>query len=405
MGVHPPDARARALVVGAGPGQLGLLAAAKARGIPVVVCDRDEQAIGLRLADRHALVSTEDEEGIEAVAREEEAGGLIAPGIDAPVAIVARVAARLGLPHPLDPETAAIAVSKTLQRERFDAAGVSQPRWELATDPASYRLQLGLPVVVKPADRQGQVAVSVVSAADELVPALEAALAASPAGEALVEELVDGPEVTVNAFSVEGVFHPLTVTDRFTADPPAFGVALAHVWPSELDVAAAVEVARAAAEAVGVRDGPTYTQLRIDAEGPKVMELAARLGGGHDAELCEAALGIDLNALALAAAFGRPVRVPEARPGRRGVRALPRRSPRPAGGRRRHPRGAGGSRRPRRGSLPPARLGVRPPAHRPRPGRIRPCQGRFPRGSPGTGRRSGRLHHIQGLTSAETGPR
>ena len=314
MGVHPPDARARALVVGAGPGQLGLLAAAKARGIPVVVCDRDEQAIGLRLADRHALVSTEDEEGIEAVAREQEAGGLIAPGIDAPVAIVARVAARLGLPHPLDPETAALAVSKTLQRERFDAAGVSQPRWELATNPASYRLQLGLPVVVKPADRQGQVAVSVVSAAGELVPALEAALAASPAGEALVEELVDGPEVTVNAFSIEGVFHPLTVTDRFTADPPAFGVALAHVWPSELDVAAAVEVARAAAEAVGVRDGPTYTQLRIDAEGPKVMELAARLGGGHDAELCEAALGIDLNALALAAAFGRPVRVPEARP-------------------------------------------------------------------------------------------
>jgi biotin carboxylase len=314
VGVHPPDARARALVVGAGPGQLGLLAAAKARGIPVVVCDRDEQAIGLRLADRHALVSTEDEEGIEAVAREQEAGGLIAPGIDAPVAIVARVAARLGLPHPLNPETAAIAVSKTLQRERFDAAGVSQPRWELATHPASYRLQLGLPVVVKPADRQGQVAVSVVSAADELVPALEAALAASPAGEALVEELVDGPEVTVNAFSIEGVFHPLTVTDRFTADPPAFGVALAHVWPSELDVAAAVEVARAAAEAVGVRDGPTYTQLRIDAEGPKVMELAARLGGGHDAELCEAALGIDLNALALAAAFGRPVRVPEARP-------------------------------------------------------------------------------------------
>ena len=34
------------------------------------------------------------------------------------------------------------------------------------------------------------------------------------------------------AFSVDGVFHPLTVTDRETADLPAFGVALAHVWPS-----------------------------------------------------------------------------------------------------------------------------------------------------------------------------
>jgi biotin carboxylase len=34
------------------------------------------------------------------------------------------------------------------------------------------------------------------------------------------------------------------------------------------------------------------------------MELAARLGGGHDAELCHVALGYDLNGLALAAALG-----------------------------------------------------------------------------------------------------
>jgi biotin carboxylase len=44
--------------------------------------------------------------------------------------------------------------------------------------------------------------------------------------------------------------------------------------------------------------------VRIGPEGPRVIELAARLGGGHDAELCEAALGVDLNGLALAAALG-----------------------------------------------------------------------------------------------------
>ena len=36
----------------------------------------------------------------------------------------------------------------------------------------------------------------------------------------------------MNAVSIDGVFHPLTVTDRLTAEPPAFGVALAHAWPS-----------------------------------------------------------------------------------------------------------------------------------------------------------------------------
>jgi biotin carboxylase len=123
----------------------------------------------------------------------------------------------------------------------------------------------------------------------------------------LVEELVAGTEVTVNAFSVEGRFHPLTVTHRVVADPPAFGVALAHVWPCAFPEDDVVDVARAAAEAVGVRNGPTYAQVLVGMDGPRVVELAARLGGGHDAELCEAALGVDLNGLALSAALGEEV--------------------------------------------------------------------------------------------------
>ena len=285
----------------------------------MVVCDRDEAAIGLGFADRHAVVSTEDEDAVAQVARDEEVGALIAPGIDWPVLVAARVAESLGLPHPVGSKTAALTVSKLAQRRRYDEASVLQPRWRLVGDAADASntlllAELGTPVVVKPPDRQGQLAVSIVSSEDELGPALEAAISASRDGEALVEELVGGPEVTVNAFSSGGEFHPLTVTDRLTAEPPAFGVALAHVWPSEQAVEEAVEVASAAAEALGVREGPTYTQIRMGPDGPRVMELAARLGGGHDAELCETALGVDLNALALAAAFGRSARVPPARP-------------------------------------------------------------------------------------------
>jgi biotin carboxylase len=123
----------------------------------------------------------------------------------------------------------------------------------------------------------------------------------------LVEELVPGREVTVNAFSTAGRFMALTATDRITAEPPAFGVALAHAWPSRLpveDVQTAVEAARAGVEALGIEKGPSYTQVLAAPDGPRVVEVAARLGGGHDAELCHAALGIDLNALALAAALG-----------------------------------------------------------------------------------------------------
>jgi biotin carboxylase len=108
----------------------------------------------------------------------------------------------------------------------------------------------------------------------------------------------------VSGFSVDGTFVPLTVADRLTADPPAFGVALAHAWPSA-HAAAAIEVTRRAVEAIGIEDGPSYTHLRVSRGGPEVIEVAARLGGGHDAELVLAATGVDLNGLALTAALGK----------------------------------------------------------------------------------------------------
>jgi biotin carboxylase len=70
----------------------------------------------------------------------------------------------------------------------------------------------------------------------------------------------------------------------------------------------------AALEAIGLANGPSYTQLRIGPDGPKVIEVAARLGGGHDAELVQAATGVDLNGLALDAALGNAVEPPVAEP-------------------------------------------------------------------------------------------
>jgi biotin carboxylase len=303
--------RKRLLVLGAGPAQLGLLEAARRRGLFTIAVDRDPAAPGFALADRRAIISAEDERGIERLADAERIHGVIAPGIDWPVAIAARVAARLGLSHPLEPAIAALAVSKARQRERFDADGVPQPRWRLVAEPADA---MPLPCVVKAPDRQGQRGLGVARDEQELAAAVNLALQASRSGVALVEELVEGPELTVNAFSVDGDFRALTVTDRITAEPPAFGVALAHVWPAERGTEEAVDGARRAVEALGIRSGPTYTQVRLAADGPKVMEVAARLGGGHDAELCEAALGVDLNDLALSAALGEHTQPPEPRP-------------------------------------------------------------------------------------------
>ena len=303
------NGRRRVLVLGAGPAQLGLLAAARKSDLYVIAVDRDPAAPGFRYADRRAIISAENEPGIDRLATAERVDGLIAPGIDFPVAVAARIAERLALPHPLDSATALLATSKLRQRERLAEAGVPHARYRACTTLAEAEeaaAELGFPCVVKAPDRQGQKGLARVPDAASLAEAFAHAQAAARGNVVLIEELIRGSEVTVNAFSIGGGFHALTVTDRIVAEPPAFGVALAHVYPSALkreQVEAAVEVAAAAAEALGVLEGPTYTQVLVGADGARVGELAARLGGGHDAELCHAALGVDLNGLALSAAI------------------------------------------------------------------------------------------------------
>src|SRR5207302_9705201 len=140
------------------------------------------------------------------------------------------------------------------QRERFAEAGVPQSRWKLVTAPDE---EVGFPCVVKAPDRQGQRGLSLVRDRSELAAAVEEAMASSRTRVCMIEELVEGPEVTVNAFSRAGVFHPLTVTDRLTAEPPAFGVALAHVWRAQRGGGAA-RGSEAAGPARAARGGPAH---------------------------------------------------------------------------------------------------------------------------------------------------
>lgn len=291
----------RLLVLGAGAAQLGLLAAARARGLFVIAVDRDPGAPGFRHADRRAIVSVEDEPALERLAEAEHVDGVIAPGADTPVGAAARVAARLSLAHPLTPEIAVLSTSKLRQRERLAEAGIPQTAWKVVSTADEV---VGVPCIVRSPDRRGRGARSLVRSSRDLRRAVTTALKASRIGLCLVEELVEEPVVTVSAFSQAGVFQALTATDRVPG---------AEVWESE-HVQAAAELARQAVEALQIREGPTVTRLRIDPDGPKVLEVSARIGATYEAELCRAALGVDVNGLALSAALGEPISARRLRP-------------------------------------------------------------------------------------------
>ena len=179
-----------------------------------------------------------------------------------------------------------------------------QPRWWVVGARPTSRRDVDGPVVVKAPDRQGQKGLTLVDAAADLPAAIDDGAGAARNGLALVEELVDGPEVTVVGFSAAGSF-TRACSSRTGSSPsrPRSG-SRSHTSGRATTDGQALDVAERAVAALGIENGPSYTQLRLGADGPQVIEVAARLGGGHDAELVEAVTGVDLNGLAIDAALG-----------------------------------------------------------------------------------------------------
>ena len=215
---------------------------------------------------------------------------------------VALLAARLGLPGP-DPGATRTAYRKDLSRTALDRAGVPQPEFALAegwTEVLRAAERIGFPVVLKPVDLCAGLYVRQVADRAELLAAFDA-VAGFPVNARrqprvptlLIEELMTGPEVSVETVTVDGTTHVIGVTDKSLGGTTGF-VETGHMFPAALDAADAEKTAVAALEAVGLDRGVAHTELRLTAAGPKVVEVNPRPAGNQITELVRRVTGIDL---------------------------------------------------------------------------------------------------------------
>src|SRR5207253_3648124 len=168
--------------------------------------------------------------------------------------------------------------------------------------------EVGFPAVLKPADSGGQRGVFRVESLDEIDAHLHEALAASPTGEAILEEFVDGIEMNGIVLAREGETIPLTLSDRLRPSGVGFGVGWIHVYPATVYGHQLEESERVAAYAVkvlGLENGIAFPQLIATPDGRvAVVEVAARIPGGQMADLVRHAVGVDLVEVQLRLALG-----------------------------------------------------------------------------------------------------
>lgn len=302
------------LILGASIWQLPAIKTAKKLGLEVIVADMNPDAIGFKEEGVICeIVSTIDTEKVLAVAKKHRINGILTVASDMPMRTVATVCEEMGLVG-ISKETAFNATNKGAMRKSLAAGGVPIPGFvEVGTKDAYMNAieTLSSPkIIVKPVDNAGSRGVSLLENRDnmeEIHKAYDYAKENSRNGNVMVEEYMEGPEVSVETLSVDGVCHVIQITDKLTTGAPHF-VEMGHNEPSMLpaEIKKQIEeITKAANKAIGIEFGPSHTEVKITPSGLKIVELGARLGGDFiTTNLVPLSTGVDMVECCIKIALG-----------------------------------------------------------------------------------------------------
>ena len=294
------------MILGASILQIPAIIKAKEMGLKVVAVDMNPEAVGFQVPDiEKEIISTIDIEKVLEAAKVHKIDGIMTLASDMPMRTVAVVAQTLGLPG-IDKQTALNTTNKAVMRKCLETNHVPIPEYYKICSLEEYWKIIenfkfkGKKCIVKPADNSGSRGVNLISDFSnnqELNNVYKYSKQFSRGGEILVEEYMEGKEVSVETISINGICHILQITDKLTTGAPYF-VEMGHSEPSMLEESMQEkikEIACKAVKAVGIESGPSHTEIIVTNEGPKIVELGARMGGDNiTTHLVPLSTGIDM---------------------------------------------------------------------------------------------------------------
>lgn len=296
------------MILGASALQVPAIKKAKEMGYEVISVDYDPEAVGFALADVKLVVSTLDQEEVLRQARIYNPDIIITSTSDGPVRTAAYVNEKMGKQPDLSYEDSLCATIKSHMRERLKECNVPIPQFYAVNNEKEFAqavTEIKGDMIVKPADNAGSRGVVLLkkdsvtgkTQPEDSISVYEYSKENSRNGIVMVEEFMEGEEVSVEAMTVNGETTIITITDKLTTPPPYF-VELGHAEPSRHPVELQEkikEITKQAVAAIRLQNGPSHTEVKLTKDGPKIVELAARLGGDFiTSKLVPLSTGVDM---------------------------------------------------------------------------------------------------------------
>lgn len=308
----------KALVLAGGFPQITLIKQLRSRGIETVLADYFENPVAKPYADKFYQASTLDIEAITEVAKKEQVDFLITVCTDQALLTVAKVSKILGLPCYIDYQTALNVTNKQYMKKVFNENNVPTSKHTIMAQFDESQIEgMQFPLIVKPVDCNSSKGVKKVENVEELKTAVETAVKLSRTDTAIVEEFIDGEELSVDVYVENGVANVLSVSslDKI-ANNDKFVIFRGRYSSDVVDKVHDLVrgIAQQIVDAFGLKNSPMLIQMITDGERAFVLEFSARTGGGVKFMLIKKASGFDVISAVIDLTLGNKPHVDKQKP-------------------------------------------------------------------------------------------
>lgn len=288
----------KVLVLAGGFPQIKLINELKKRGYFVILADFNEEPVAKKYCDKYYKESTLDIEAIRQIAQDEKVDFLITACTDQALLTVAKVSEELNLPCYIDYQTALNVTNKQYMKDVFVKNNISTAKHIIMENFNQEKIKdFSYPMIVKPVDCNSSKGVIKVFNLQELKNAFELDVKLSRTQAAIIEEFIDGPELTVDVYVENGFAHVLAVSlsdkikdrDKFVIYRTRWPALIADSLYQRIQ-----ETAQKITEAFGLQNSPMLIQMISDGSDVYVLEFSARTGGGVKYSLIQKVSGFDV---------------------------------------------------------------------------------------------------------------
>jgi carbamoyl-phosphate synthase large subunit len=272
--------KANLLVFGGGPLQLSIIETAIKLGYFTIVIDPDNNAPGKEIADIFYTVAGDDFDRTLEIAKQHNIKGIVTAATDKPILMMCRIAEQLNMPFPSYESCETVLDKAKFKKFLFEnklphAKGIS-----VVGDILPETLDLQFPLITKPVTNSGSRGVIKVENQNELSTAVHETLQHSKDSRFLIEEYIEGDEISVEVLVQKGIAHIIQITDKLVTPPP-YNVEIGHIQPSKYShLKENIRVLlQTVVDKSGLDNCALHPELKIKDDKITIIEIGPRLGG------------------------------------------------------------------------------------------------------------------------------